>query len=203
MPNFEITVTFDNNTERNNLRMNVVEQLSKELCGKGKGDKATHYIYYVEILSNGNRIYLKRPAWVNNGFDFVVCVENTNFNTVGKYRNNPSHNDILNDIKKKKKENTQMRSVWSIPTPKNNEKEFGKHPTQKPLDLLLRIIMASTDEGDIILDPFNGGGTTGIASSIIGNRFYIGIEIDNKYCKLTKDKLLDLKKEPMLFQGIG
>jgi site-specific DNA-methyltransferase (adenine-specific) len=102
-----------------------------------------------------------------------------------------------------KKENTQMRSVWSIPTPKSCEKEFGKHPTQKPLNLLLRIIMASTDEGDIILDPFNGGGTTGIASSIIGNRFYIGIEIDNKYCELTKNKLLDLKKEPTLFQEIS
>jgi site-specific DNA-methyltransferase (adenine-specific) len=93
-----------------------------------------------------------------------------------------------------KKENTQMRSVWSIPISKKNEKEFGKHPTQKPLDLLMRIIMASTNEGDIILDPFNGGGTTGIASSITGNRYYVGIEIDIKYCEITRDKLLDLKK---------
>jgi len=91
---------------------------------------------------------------------------------------------------KMKKENTQMRSVWSIPTPKNNEKEHGKHPTQKPLSLLLRIIMASTNENDIILDPFNGGGTTGIASHILGNRYYIGIEIDLDYCKLTKDKIV-------------
>ena len=89
-----------------------------------------------------------------------------------------------------KKENTQMRSVWSIPTPKNNEKELGKHPTQKPLALLARIILASTNEGNIILDPFNGGGTTGIASSIIGGRYYIGIEIDAQYCKLTRDKLI-------------
>jgi len=102
-----------------------------------------------------------------------------------------------------KKENTQMRSVWSVSTPKGSEKEFGKHPTQKPLDLLLRIIMASTNEGDIILDPFNGGGTTGVASLIIENRYYVGIEIDTKYCKLTKDRLLDLKKEPSLFQAIS
>jgi site-specific DNA-methyltransferase (adenine-specific) len=102
-----------------------------------------------------------------------------------------------------KKENTQMRSVWSVSTPKSSEKEFGKHPTQKPLDLLLRIIMASTNEGDIILDPFNGGGTTGVASLIIGNRYYVGIEIDTEYCKLTKDRLLDLKKEPSLFQAIS
>ena len=99
-----------------------------------------------------------------------------------------------------KRENTQMRSVWSIPTPKNSEKELGKHPTQKPLALLSRIVMASTNEDNIILDPFNGGGTTGIASLIIGKRYYIGIETEKKYCQLTKDKLLDLTKEPTLFQ---
>ena len=94
-----------------------------------------------------------------------------------------------------KKEKTQMRSVWSIPAPKSSEKEFGKHPTQKPLDLLLRIIIASTKEGDTILDPFNGGGTTGIAVLKTGNRHYVGIEIDKNYCKVTKDKLLNLEKE--------
>lgn len=93
-----------------------------------------------------------------------------------------------------KKENTQMRSVWSIPAPRNNEKEFGKHPAQKPLDLLLRIITASTNEGDVILDPFNGGGTTGAASAIIGDRYYIGVEIDKKFCEMTKEKLLSLSK---------
>jgi site-specific DNA-methyltransferase (adenine-specific) len=89
-----------------------------------------------------------------------------------------------------KKENTQMRSVWSIPAPKGEEKEFGKHPTQKPLDLLLRIIKASTKKGDIILDPFNGGGTTGIAALLAGNRYYIGAEIDRDYCELTVKRLI-------------
>jgi len=105
MPNFELTISIENNEERNNLRMNVVEQLSKELCGRGKGEKATRYTYYVETLSNGNRIYLKRPAWLHNGFDFLVCVENTNFNPKGRHRNNPSHDDIFSDLKSKKKEN--------------------------------------------------------------------------------------------------
>lgn len=93
---------------------------------------------------------------------------------------------------KLKKENTQMRSVWSIPTTSGFEKEFGKHPTQKPLALLKRIIMASTKENDIILDPFNGGGTTGVASSLIGNRYYIGIELDKEYCELTKNRLIQI-----------
>ena len=91
---------------------------------------------------------------------------------------------------KLKKENTQMRSVWSIPTPKSGEKEQGKHPTQKPLDLLRRIVIASTKENDVVLDPFCGSGTTGIACKDIGNRFFIGIEIEEKYCDLAKERLL-------------
>jgi site-specific DNA-methyltransferase (adenine-specific) len=91
---------------------------------------------------------------------------------------------------KLKKENTQMRSVWSIPTPKNGEKEYGKHPTQKPIGLLLRILKASTKNGDIILDPFNGSGTTGVAALLTGGRYYIGVEIDINYCTLTAKRLM-------------
>jgi site-specific DNA-methyltransferase (adenine-specific) len=90
---------------------------------------------------------------------------------------------------KLKKENTQMRSVWSIGTPKNEEKEFGRHPTQKPLDLLKRITLASTNENSIILDPFCGSGTTGAACRLLNNRYFIGIEIDNNYCELAKKRL--------------
>lgn len=104
---------------------------------------------------------------------------------------------------KMKKENTQMRSVWSIPTPPASEKEFGKHPTQKPLSLLSRIIVASTNENDIILDPFNGGGTTGVASTLIGNRYYIGIEIDKKYCELTKQKLENIIGEEEVLYNVA
>jgi site-specific DNA-methyltransferase (adenine-specific) len=90
---------------------------------------------------------------------------------------------------KLKKEKSQMRSVWSIPAPKNSEKKSGKHPTQKPLDLLLRILKASTNKGAIILDPFNGSGTTALAAALLGERRYIGIEIDSGYCELTKKRL--------------
>ena len=81
--------------------------------------------------------------------------------------------------------NKQMRSVWSIPTPNSDEKFFGKHPTQKPLKLLKRIILASTKENDLILDPFCGSGTTGIASSIIGNRKFVGIDFEKKFIDLA------------------
>jgi len=93
----------------------------------------------------------------------------------------------------------QMRSVWSIPTPNSDEKIFGKHPTQKPLNLLKRIVLASTKTKDIILDPFNGGGTTGIACQIIGNRKYIGIDIETKFIDLTIKRLNYLNAQNKLF----
>jgi len=100
---------------------------------------------------------------------------------------------------KMKMPDKQMRSVWSIPTPSPEEKTFGKHPTQKPLSLLKRIVLASTNEGNLILDPFNGGGTTGVAAKIIGNRKYIGIEIEQEYIQLTENRLKQIEKNSQLF----
>lgn len=82
----------------------------------------------------------------------------------------------------------QMKDVWLIPLVSKKEKKFGKHPTQKPLALLERIILASTNEGDLILDPFNGSGTTGLAALKL-NRKYIGIEKEAEYVELTKKRL--------------
>ena len=87
-----------------------------------------------------------------------------------------------------KKPNTQMRSVWAIRTPRKSEKTFGKHPTQKPLDLLERIVLASTNEGDLILDPFMGSGTTGVAALKLGRRF-IGIEKEKEFIELAEKRL--------------
>ena len=91
-----------------------------------------------------------------------------------------------------KKPNLQMRSVWSMGTPKPEEKKFGKHPTQKPLDLLKRIILASTNKGDLVLDPFAGSSTTGIASIMNGRKF-IGIDTEKKYLDLSIKRFEDIK----------
>ena len=93
-----------------------------------------------------------------------------------------------------KKPSKQMRSVWAIHPPKNEEKKYGKHTTQKPLDLLKRIIESSTDKNAIILDPFCGSGTTGIASTILGDRKFIGIEFDEQYISTTKSRYNDVIK---------
>ena len=79
---------------------------------------------------------------------------------------------------------TQMTDVWRIPAVSQWEKEQGKHPTQKPLRLLYRIILASTNVGDTILDPFAGSSTTGIAANLLG-RNYIGIEQEFQFIDLS------------------
>lgn len=93
-----------------------------------------------------------------------------------------------------KKAGKQMRSVWAIGTPKPWEKKFGKHPTQKPMALLERVILASTKEGDLILDPFTGSSTTGIVANVL-NRKFIGIDTDEKYLELSKKRLYDIKSK--------
>ena len=67
---------------------------------------------------------------------------------------------------------------------KKSEKEEGKHPTQKPIQLLDYVLKSSTNKGDLVLDPFSGSGTTGVAS-IINKRKFIGIEKEKKYCELS------------------
>jgi site-specific DNA-methyltransferase (adenine-specific) len=69
----------------------------------------------------------------------------------------------------------QMKSVWTIPPPEPWEKRFGKHPTQKPVALLERILLASSNEGDLVLDPFLGSGTTAVAALRL-SRMVVGIE---------------------------
>lgn len=79
------------------------------------------------------------------------------------------------DLLKAINDGKQMTDVWRLPTIGRWEKSCGKHPTQKPLALLTRIILASTDEHDWILDPFAGSSTIGIAAKLCGRRF-LGIE---------------------------
>ena len=86
----------------------------------------------------------------------------------------------------------QMRSVWAINTPRPVEKEFGKHPTQKPEELLRRIITASTNKGDLIIDPFTGSSTTGLIAYLLGRKF-IGIDNEKKYLDLSEKRFHSLK----------
>lgn len=86
---------------------------------------------------------------------------------------------------------TQMRDVWSLPAIAKWEKSCGKHPTQKPLPLLGRIILASTKPNAWILDPFSGSATTGIAANILGRR-YLGLEQEEEFLELSKQRRIEL-----------
>jgi len=82
----------------------------------------------------------------------------------------------------------QMKTVWSIPAPNGDEKVFGKHPTQKPLKLLERIILASTLENDLIFDPFSGSSTTGLAAIKL-SRLFVGCELEDEYIALSMKRI--------------
>ena len=82
----------------------------------------------------------------------------------------------------------QMKDVWLMGRPKKEEKKFGKHPTQKPEEIIERMIHASTQQNDIVLDMFNGSGTTGVVCAR-NKRNYIGIESDKSYCELSRKRI--------------
>ena len=89
-----------------------------------------------------------------------------------------------------RKENNgkQMKTVWNIKPPQTKEKIFGKHPTQKPLQLLNRIILAGTIPRDLIFDPFSGSATTGVAAVRNGRKF-VGCELEQNFIAISKNRL--------------
>ena len=95
------------------------------------------------------------------------------------------------ELMRKLNGNKQMPDVWHLPAIARWEKSCGKHPTQKPLSLLSRIILASTPEKAWILDPFCGSGTTGIAANLL-NRQFLGIDIEEQFLEMAKNRRQEL-----------
>ena len=91
-------------------------------------------------------------------------------------------------------EGKQMKDVWIGSLTKQSEKTEGKHPTQKPEYLLERIVLASTEEGQVILDPFCGSGTTGVVA-LKHNRKFIGIDNVEEYLQITQRRLEKVQNE--------
>lgn len=105
--------------------------------------------------------------------------------------------DKMREINKGK----QMKTVWSFTAPNGEEKEFGKHPTQKPVALLERSILASTNEGDLILDPFSGSSTTGVAA-INTHRKFVGTELESEFINLSIARLkraIGIRQSSLIF----
>ena len=88
----------------------------------------------------------------------------------------------------------QMKDVWKMQAAPKGERKFGRHPTQKPIALLDRIIAAASSKGNLVLDPFNGSGSTGVACLNLGRR-YIGIENEKKYFDLSIKRFKSIQKK--------
>ncbi len=100
------------------------------------------------------------------------------------------------NLMKELNDNKQMKDVWTTSLTKPSEKKSGKHPTQKPLEILDRIIRASTKENDLILDPFCGSSTTGISANRL-NRKYIGIDNEKEYLDLSIRRFQEIKEDKL------
>lgn len=98
------------------------------------------------------------------------------------------------DTMKELNNNKQMKDVWTTSSTKPSEKKCGKHPTQKPLEILDKIILASTNENDLILDPFCGSSTTGI-SAVNLKRRYIGIDNSKEYLDLSVRRYKEMEEK--------
>ena len=93
----------------------------------------------------------------------------------------------------------QMTDVWQLPAIARWEKACGKHPTQKPLSLLVRVVLASTRKGAWVLDPFAGSCTTGIAANLLGRRF-LGIDREASYLSLGRDRKQEIEQPGAYWQ---
>src|SRR5690348_17994584 len=103
-------------------------------------------------------------------------------------KNSKSRHTFNYKLMKETNRGKQMKSVWEIKPPEVWEKKFGKHPTQKPVALLERILLASSNEGDLVLDPFSGGGTT-LLSALHIRRYALGCELSADFLSLSVRRL--------------
>jgi len=100
----------------------------------------------------------------------------------------------------------EPQDIWALSTPSKAEKKFGKHPTQKPLSLIERIILASTAPNDTVLDPFTGSSTTGVAA-VRHDRHFIGIDTDTDYLELSvkrlEEEIATIRDKPRLIRELA
>jgi site-specific DNA-methyltransferase (adenine-specific) len=92
------------------------------------------------------------------------------------------------DVMKADNDDRQMKNVWRMAAPGKAEKQHGRHPTQKPVELVARCLRAGTNPGDVVLDPFAGSATTGVAALMLG-RSFIGCEMDDQFLTIATRRL--------------
>lgn len=156
-----------------------------------------HQITYI-LLSMGYTIinevtWYKPNATPNLG---CRCLTASHETLVWAKKTKKAKHTFNYDLAKELNSGKQMRSLWEIATTPKSEKKYGNHPTQKPLKLMERIIRIASNPGDLILDPFCGSSTTGVAANKY-NRKYIGIDLSQEYLDLSIRRLKSLNEGQM------
>lgn len=159
-----------------------------------------------EIKINNSIVWFKPNAQPNitcrfftESTEHLIWVSKNRKNKKWKFNYEFTKNHISDPINPLGK---QVRNVWSIPLTPRREKWAGQHPTQKPFELLRRIILSCTNENDLILDPFCGTGTTNVVSKFY-KRNSIGIEINPNYFEIIKKRISYNKKdEEIIFENL-
>lgn len=129
-----------------------------------------------------NIIYNDYSATTN--LDQILQERERNFKGKSTYKRDTNGEVVL----AKEKKGVPLSDVWDIPFLNPKAKERVGYPTQKPIELLERIINISTNEGDLVLDPFCGSGTTLVAAKML-NRRYLGIDISKQACDLANNRI--------------
>ncbi|KKS38956.1 MAG: hypothetical protein A3G49_04405 [Candidatus Sungbacteria bacterium RIFCSPLOWO2_12_FULL_41_11] len=156
-----------------------------------------HNIYQIgTILQNLNRKLINSIIWYKrNAFPNVtqrmLCESTEHIIWAVNETKKNAKNWIFN-YKKLKEINggIQMRNMWDIPSTSISEKRHGKHPSQKPVELINRLVVGTSNKGDIIIDPFMGSGTLPVVAQMTGRKF-IGIDNNKHYCKLALKRIND------------
>jgi site-specific DNA-methyltransferase (adenine-specific) len=154
-----------------NLSCRYFTHSTETILWAAKNEKSKHVFNYQEM----RKVTGKQMKTVWRKEEFQLATET------------PRHREIAEQQEKKNLGDSVplwQTPIWTMTAPSGDEKEHGKHPTQKPVALVERCLLASTNEGDCVLDPFLGGGTTAIAAIKL-NRACVGVEADLAYISLA------------------
>ena len=134
-----------------------------------------------------NQIVWQKPDPTPNALHTAFTHAHETLIWAGKGHRHTFNYDLINGPDPQ----SQVSSVWRIPTVSTSEKRMGYHPTQKPLRLVRRALLASSREGDLIFDPFCGSGTSAVAARELG-RFFVGAELEEEFCELAGRRIRDV-----------
>lgn len=146
------------------------------------------YLFQADCLDLLDKIAAKYP---NGCFDMIFADPpyfHASETLIWAAKNSQSRHVFNYEAMKEMNNHKQMQSVWNFSPPHISEKQFGKHPTQKPVSLVERCILAATDKGAFIFDPFAGSSTTGVAA-IQTKRGFCGVELESEFIQLSTKRL--------------